>query len=115
MFTCAGSCCWGRGGEAEIPAELPPETEQPIIDLNDTYRNLTMRNVLEAYHDAQQALDLAMSLFSTGYLPMAPTVSAARSTSTSAPPLSPRTRPSVSTSTCTSAKPGSPWWATQAT
>ncbi len=57
-------------GEAEIPAELPPETEQPIIDLNDTYRNLTMRNVLEAYHDAQQALDLAMSLFSTGYLPI---------------------------------------------
>ena len=57
-------------GEAEIPAELPPETEQPIVDLNDTYRNLTARNVLEAYHDAQQALDLAMSLFSTGYLPI---------------------------------------------
>ena len=57
-------------GESDVPVELPPEVEQPIIDLHDTYRNLTMRNVLEAYHDAQQALDLAMSLFSTGYLPI---------------------------------------------
>jgi arginine decarboxylase len=57
-------------GETEIPAELPPETEQPITDLMDTYNNLTVRNILEGYHDAQQALELAMNLFSGGYLPL---------------------------------------------
>src|ERR1051325_2410379 len=46
-------------GESELPPELPPEVEQPIIDLMDTYNNLTVRNLLEGYHDAQQALELA--------------------------------------------------------
>jgi arginine decarboxylase len=57
-------------GETDVPVELPPDMEQPIVDLHDTYRNLTVRNVLEAYHDAQQALELAMNLFTTGYLPI---------------------------------------------
>ena len=46
--------------EAEVP--------QPIIDLLDTFKNLTDRNLLEAYHDATQARDEAMSLFSLGYM-----------------------------------------------
>ena len=29
---------------------------------------MTQRNALETYHDAQQALDMAMNLFSGGYL-----------------------------------------------
>ena len=29
-----------------------------------------MRNLLESYHDAQQALDMALNLFSRGYLPL---------------------------------------------
>ncbi len=57
-------------GEEEIPAELPPEPEQPLIDLQETYRSITARNVLESYHDAQQALDQALNLFSLGYLPL---------------------------------------------
>ncbi|MFO0899741.1 MAG: biosynthetic arginine decarboxylase [Pirellulales bacterium] len=57
-------------GENGLPIELPPDSEQPIIDLSDTYNNLTVRNMLESYHDAQQALDMAMSLFSGGYLPL---------------------------------------------
>jgi len=57
-------------GETEIPAELPPEVEQPISDLMDTYNNLTVRNLLEGYHDSQQALESAMNLFSGGYLPL---------------------------------------------
>ena len=57
-------------GDGEIPAELPPESEQPLADLMDTYNNVTVRNLLEAYHDAQQALELAMNLFSGGYLPL---------------------------------------------
>ena len=57
-------------GEGEVPAELPKEVEQPLVDLFDAYRNLTHRNLLEGYHDAQQALDMAMSLFTGGYLPL---------------------------------------------
>ena len=57
-------------GEFEVPRELPPEMEQPIVDLASTYQNMTARNLLESYHDSQQALDMAMNLFSGGYLPL---------------------------------------------
>jgi arginine decarboxylase len=55
-------------GEADVPAEPPPEAEQPLIDLSETYRGLTAKNLLESYHDAQQALDQGLNLFSLGYL-----------------------------------------------
>jgi arginine decarboxylase len=57
-------------GNGELPIQLPEEAEQPLHDLLDTYQNVTVRNVLEAYHDATQALDMAMNLFSGGYLPL---------------------------------------------
>ena len=57
-------------GDSEVPSELPKDVEQPILDLSDAYHNLTTRNLLEGYHDAQQALDMAMNLFSGGYLPL---------------------------------------------
>ena len=50
--------------------ELPAEPEQPLIDLQETYRSLSNKNLLEGYHDAQQALDQALNLFSLGYLPL---------------------------------------------
>ncbi len=56
--------------ENEIPSELPDDFEQPLHDLLDTYRDLTVRNLLESYHDAQQALDMAINLFGGGYLPL---------------------------------------------
>lgn len=59
----------GYGGEA-IPDKLGDDAEQPIIDLMETYRNLSMKNLLESFHDAQQALDSALNLFSLGYLPL---------------------------------------------
>jgi arginine decarboxylase len=55
-------------GEADVPAEPPPDAEQPLIDLQETYRGLTAKNLLESYHDAQQALDQGLNLFSLGYL-----------------------------------------------
>jgi arginine decarboxylase len=55
-------------GEPDVPAEPPPEAEQPLVDLQETYRGLTAKNLLESYHDAQQALDQALNLFSLGYL-----------------------------------------------
>src|SRR5262249_44138614 len=55
-------------GESEVPGEPSPDAEQPLIDLHETYRSLTAKNLLESYHDAQQALDQGLNLFSLGYL-----------------------------------------------
>jgi arginine decarboxylase len=57
-------------GEEEIPLELPEEVEQPLYDLLETYKSLSSKNLLEAFHDAQQSLDSALNLFSLGYLPL---------------------------------------------
>ncbi|TWT51524.1 Biosynthetic arginine decarboxylase [Thalassoglobus neptunius] len=60
-----------RQGDVEaIPPEIPDNYEQPLHDLMLTYSELTQRNVQESYHDCQQAIDMAMSLFSGGYLPL---------------------------------------------
>ena len=57
-------------GDNDVPLQLPEDVEQPLHDLLDTYQNLTVRNVLEAYHDAGNSLDMAMNLFAGGYLPL---------------------------------------------
>jgi arginine decarboxylase len=57
-------------GDDAVVKTATPEMEQPLVDLIDTYDGLTGRNALESYHDAQQALDMAMNLFSAGYLPL---------------------------------------------
>ncbi len=57
-------------GDEQIPAVANPDWEQPLADLIETYNNVTARNALEAFHDAQQALDMALSLFNGGYLPL---------------------------------------------
>jgi arginine decarboxylase len=57
-------------GDEKVPATANPDWEQPLVDLVETYNNVTARNALEAFHDAQQALDMALSLFSGGYLPL---------------------------------------------
>jgi len=46
------------------------DSEQPLIDLQETYRSLSSKNLLESFHDAQQSLDSALNLFSLGYLPL---------------------------------------------
>jgi len=50
---------------------VPQDAEQPLVDLQETYRSLSSKNLLESFHDAQQALDSALNLFSLGYLPLA--------------------------------------------
>jgi arginine decarboxylase len=59
-----------HGGESAVPAALGDDVEQPLRDLLATYHDLTVRNVLESYHDAQQALDMTMHLFGGGYMPL---------------------------------------------
>jgi arginine decarboxylase len=57
-------------GENEVPDDVPDHFEQPLKDLMDTLRELNVRNLLESYHDAHQALDMAFSLFGGGHLPL---------------------------------------------
>jgi len=58
-------------GENGIPTDVDEDSlEQPLVDLLGTYRNLTTRNALEGFHDAQQALEMSMHLFNGGYLPL---------------------------------------------
>jgi len=55
-------------GEEDLPASVPEDSEQPLIDLFESHKSVTKKNLLESYHDAQQALDSALNLFSLGYL-----------------------------------------------
>jgi len=59
----------GFSDSATLP-EIPEDVEQPLIDLKETLRGLSNKNLLESFHDAQQALDSALNLFSLGYLPL---------------------------------------------
>ncbi|MCX6624079.1 MAG: biosynthetic arginine decarboxylase, partial [Acidobacteria bacterium] len=44
-------------GEEDMPQEVAEDAEQPVIDLLETYRSLSSKNLLESFHDAQQSLD----------------------------------------------------------
>ncbi|MGA7410886.1 MAG: biosynthetic arginine decarboxylase, partial [Bryobacteraceae bacterium] len=55
-------------GEEELPTSIPEDSEQCLIDLFETHRTLSKKNLMETYHDSQQALDSALNLFSLGYL-----------------------------------------------
>lgn len=66
VFNVLGVSGFGDGELKEVPADA----EQPLIDLQETSRGLTTKNLLESFHDAQQALDSALNLFSLGYLPL---------------------------------------------
>ncbi len=57
-------------GTEVVPTTAHPDWEQPLVDLVETYNNVNSRNALEGFHDAQQALDMALSLFNGGYLPL---------------------------------------------
>jgi arginine decarboxylase len=55
-------------GEEDLPTSVPEDSEQCLIDLFETHRSINKKNLLETYHDAQQALDSALNLFNLGYL-----------------------------------------------
>jgi arginine decarboxylase len=58
-------------GEEELPSSIPEDSEQCLIDLFETHKTLSKKNLMETYHDSQQALDSALNLFSLGYLTLA--------------------------------------------
>ncbi|HVS63551.1 MAG TPA: biosynthetic arginine decarboxylase [Thermoanaerobaculia bacterium] len=55
-------------GDAPIPEKIPEDAEQPLVDLFDSYRELSAKNLIEAYHDIQAALDESLNLFKLGYM-----------------------------------------------
>ena len=65
-----------QGCVQNIPKSLPNDYEQPVHDLWDTYKDINATNVIESFHDSQMLLDLAMNLFSGGYLPLEQRVAA---------------------------------------
>src|ERR1700691_589871 len=67
VFNVLGVSGFGEAGFTPVPEDA----EQPLIDLQETYRSLSSKNLLESFHDAQQALDAALNLFSLCYLPLA--------------------------------------------
>ncbi len=50
--------------------EVREDSPQPVLDLHATLADLSLRNVLESFHDAQQAFDMAINAFATGYMPL---------------------------------------------
>ena len=58
----------GQGNGDDTLLDIPADSEQPLHDLVDTFKGVTARNVLESFHDAQQAMDVVLTLFSSGYL-----------------------------------------------
>ena len=57
-------------GADDAPTEIRDDYEQPVLDLLYCHRDLSKKNLIESFHDAQQALDSALNLFSLGYLPI---------------------------------------------
>ena len=55
-------------GLGEISQEMYDDTPTPLRDLKDAYASVTPRTVLESFHDAQMALDMALSMFGNGNL-----------------------------------------------
>jgi arginine decarboxylase len=51
-----------------VPDKLPEESEPILRNLFDTYRDVSRKNFLEAYHDAVEYKDECLSLFSLGHL-----------------------------------------------
>jgi len=57
-----------QGNADEVQIALGDNAEQPLKTLLETHQSVTARNLLESFHDAQTAFDMAMNLFNTGYL-----------------------------------------------
>ncbi len=59
-------------GTSDVQAELPepPQDKDPLVirNLYETYQSITVENYQEAYHDATQFKEEAVSIFGFGYL-----------------------------------------------
>lgn len=68
IFGVLGVSRQGSASPLDTNFSVPDDAEQPLHDLFQCYSGLTVRNMLEAFHDAQNSIDTLMTLFNTGYL-----------------------------------------------
>ncbi len=66
IFNVLGTSAHGRLAQPDEGLSEP--TSQPLSDLLEVQESLTERNLVESFHDVQQALDEAISLFRLGYM-----------------------------------------------
>ena len=59
-----------QGHEKQLPDSVPDDYEQPLQTLAMTNSEVCLRNVVESFHDAQQAFDTALTLFAAGHMPL---------------------------------------------
>ena len=62
----------------DAPEAPPPDSHRILRDLYETYNGIKPKNVQEAWHDAQQALEETRSLFKFGYIGLRELASAER-------------------------------------
>jgi arginine decarboxylase len=65
VFDVLGASSIDRGPP---PEELPDDTPKPVQDLAGIFRDVNKKNLIENYHDAVQAVEESMNLFTLGYL-----------------------------------------------
>ncbi len=67
VFDVLGESAPGRVA-VDLPSAAEEETDPALKILHETLAELSLRHVVEAFHDAQQAIDTVMNLFATGHL-----------------------------------------------
>lgn len=65
VFDVLGASSIDRGPPSE---ELPDDAPKPVQDLAGIYRDVNKKNLIENYHDAVQAVEESLNLFTLGYL-----------------------------------------------
>jgi arginine decarboxylase len=62
---------WSGFARFDLPETLTPQERRempaPVVNLFDTYRDISEQNYMEYYHDAQISKDAVLNLFSLGY------------------------------------------------
>ena len=58
----------GSNGDEPVEVEMPDDAPNVLWNLRETCNSVTRKNFLEAYHDAVQMRDEAVTLFNLGYL-----------------------------------------------
>ncbi len=66
VFDVLGASSIDRG--LPVPDELPEDAPKPVQDLFGIHRDLAKKNLIENYHDAVQAVEESLNLFTLGYL-----------------------------------------------
>jgi arginine decarboxylase len=65
VFDVLGASSIDRGPPS---GDVPEDAPQPVQDLFGIHRDLSKKNFLEGYHDAVQAVEESLNLFTLGYL-----------------------------------------------